>query len=92
MEREEECKNVSFCCFRQEGGEMPAGAADCRDSESVRISCRNQAGLCDMIRISEMYRDFSGKSILVICQELFKEDFDVFFRKKGNFNRPSVCI
>ena len=32
------------------------------------------------------------KSILVICQELFKEDFDVFFRKKGNFNRPSVCI
>lgn len=31
-------------------------------------------------------------SILVICQELFKEDFDVFFRKKGNFNRPSVCI
>ena len=24
------------------------------------------------------------ESILVICQELFKEDFDVFFRKKGN--------
>lgn len=34
----------------------------------------------------------SAESILVICQELFKEDFDVFFRKKGNFNRPSVCI
>ena len=34
----------------------------------------------------------TDKSILVICQELFKEDFDVFFRKKGNFNRPSVCI
>lgn len=33
-----------------------------------------------------------NESILVICQELFKEDFDVFFRKKGNFNRPSVCI
>ena len=30
------------------------------------------------------------KSILVICQELFEEDFDMFFRKKGNFNRPSV--
>ncbi|MFR3127942.1 MAG: hypothetical protein ACLTN0_21345, partial [Coprococcus phoceensis] len=30
--------------------------------------------------------------ILVICQELFEDDFDVFFRKKGNFNRPSVCI
>lgn len=29
-------------------------------------------------------------SILVICQELFEEDFDMFFRKKGNFNRPSV--
>ena len=28
--------------------------------------------------------------ILVICQELFEEDFDMFFRKKGNFNRPSV--
>ena len=30
------------------------------------------------------------KSILVICQELFEKDFDVFFGKKGNFNRPSV--
>ena len=29
-------------------------------------------------------------SILVICQELFEKDFDMFFRKKGNFNRPSV--
>ena len=27
----------------------------------------------------------------MICQELFLKDFDVFFRKKGNFNRPSVC-
>ena len=33
---------------------------------------------------------FIEKSILVICQELFEEDFDMFFRKKGNFNRPSV--
>ena len=33
---------------------------------------------------------FRIKSILVICQELFEEDFDMFFRKKGNFNRPSV--
>ncbi len=33
---------------------------------------------------------FQIKSILVICQELFEEDFDMFFRKKGNFNRPSV--
>ena len=32
------------------------------------------------------------KSILVICQELFEEDFDMFFRKKGNFNRPSVYL
>ena len=31
-------------------------------------------------------------SILVICQELFEKDFDMFFRKKGNFNRPSVCF
>ena len=29
-------------------------------------------------------------SILVICQELLEIDFDMFFRKKGNFNRPSV--
>ena len=34
--------------------------------------------------------DTDKKSILVICQELFEEDFDMFFRKKGNFNRPSV--
>ena len=33
---------------------------------------------------------FIEKSILVICQEVFEEDFDMFFRKKGNFNRPSV--
>lgn len=32
----------------------------------------------------------AASSILVICQELFEEDFDMFFRKKGNFNRPSV--
>ncbi|MEZ3463088.1 MAG: hypothetical protein K1W23_13280, partial [Lachnospiraceae bacterium] len=25
------------------------------------------------------------KSILVICQELFEKDFDMFFGKKGNF-------
>ncbi len=31
-------------------------------------------------------------SILVICQELFEKDFDMFFGKKGNFNRPSVCF
>jgi hypothetical protein len=31
-------------------------------------------------------------SILVICQELFEKDFDKFFIKKGNFNRPSVCF
>ena len=33
-----------------------------------------------------------NNSILVICQELFKKDFDVYFGKKGNFNRPSVYI
>ena len=32
------------------------------------------------------------KSILVICQEFFEKDFDMFFRKKGNLNRPSVEI
>lgn len=32
------------------------------------------------------------KSILVICQELFEKDFNMFFRKKGNFNRPSVYL
>lgn len=31
-------------------------------------------------------------SILVICQELFEKDFNMFFRKKGNFNRPSVYL
>jgi len=31
-------------------------------------------------------------SILVICQELFEKDFDMFFGEKGNFNRPSVGI
>lgn len=41
---------------------------------------------------SESEQNDAPQSILVICQELFKEDFDVFFRKKGNFNRPSVCI
>lgn len=28
----------------------------------------------------------------MICQELFEKDFDMFFGKKGNFNRPSVCF
>ncbi len=31
-------------------------------------------------------------SILVICQELLKKDFDMFFTKKGNLNKPSVCF
>lgn len=30
------------------------------------------------------------KRILVICQDLFEKDFDMFFRKKGNFNRPML--
>lgn len=33
---------------------------------------------------------FFHRSILVICQELFEKDFDMFFGKKGNFNRHSV--
>ncbi len=37
-------------------------------------------------------REIKRKSILVICQVLFEKDFDMFFRKKGNFNRPSVCF
>ena len=36
------------------------------------------------------FNNMLTESILVICQELFEEDFDMFFRKKGNFNRPSV--
>ena len=35
---------------------------------------------------------FKRESILVICQELFEKDFDMFFRKKGNFNRPSDML
>ncbi len=27
-------------------------------------------------------------SNLVICQADFRNDFDMYFRKKGNFNRP----
>lgn len=37
-------------------------------------------------------QEIINNSILVICQELFEKDFDMFFRKKGNFNRPSVCF
>lgn len=33
-----------------------------------------------------------ANSILVICQELFEKDFDMFFRNKGNFNRPSGML
>ena len=32
------------------------------------------------------------ESILVICQELFEKDFGMYFRKKGNFNRPSILV
>ena len=53
--------------------------------------------LCTCVKKKSVIRfDYSKnnktfcKSILVICQELFEEDFDMFFRKKGNFNRPSV--
>ena len=35
-------------------------------------------------------RFFMNQSILVICQDLFAKDFAMFFRKKGNFNKPSV--
>lgn len=31
-------------------------------------------------------------SILVICQDLFEKDFDMFFGEKGNFNKPSVSF
>ena len=34
--------------------------------------------------------NMAGKSILVICQEPFKKDFDMDFLKKGNLNRPSI--
>lgn len=46
----------------------------------------DQAGWEESRNITETI----AESILVICQELFEEDFDMFFRKKGNFNRPSV--
>lgn len=38
----------------------------------------------------EAVRIVKEMSILVICQDLFEKDFDMFFREKGNFNRPSV--
>ena len=34
--------------------------------------------------------NFITQSILVICQEPFKKDFDMDFLKKGNLNRPSI--
>jgi len=30
------------------------------------------------------------ESILVVCQGLFEKDFDMYFQKKGNLNKPSV--
>lgn len=47
------------------------------------LSAKNRFLRCDILIVNL-------ESILVICQELFEEDFDMFFRKKGNFNRPSV--
>ena len=48
---------------------------------------------CSVLReFSRNLKAIESESILVICQELFKKDFDMFFRKKGNFNRPSVCF
>jgi len=37
-----------------------------------------------------MERAIILQSILVICQEPFKKDFDMDFLKKGNLNRPSI--
>ena len=31
-------------------------------------------------------------ALKVPIQELFEKDFNMFFRKKGNFNRPSVYL
>ena len=33
-----------------------------------------------------------GKSNLVICQANFLNDFDMYFRKKGNFNRLMIQV
>ena len=43
-------------------------------------------------QIGRIRRIETGNSILVICQELFEKDFDMFFRNKGNFNRPSGML
>ena len=67
----------------------------CAVCGSVFVPKSNRAKYCPncAARVHRRQKTESErKSILVICQELFKEDFDVFFRKKGNFNRPSVCI
>ena len=69
----------------------------CGDGERYRSSlsiwgCFGWSFSDIFLRASEwLFINFNiQKSILVICQELFEEDFDMFFRKKGNFNRPSV--
>ena len=48
--------------------------------------------ICEMVEKQDKQREYIVYSILVICQELFEKDFDMFFRNKGNFNRPSGML
>ena len=68
--------------------------------KSLDELCKNSIDLVEyargitakQINIIQLMTFYSIGSILVICQELFEKDFDMFFGKKGNFNRPSVCF
>ncbi|MEZ3485727.1 MAG: hypothetical protein K1W22_03795, partial [Lachnospiraceae bacterium] len=64
---------------------MPA----CRCTSDTDIRHRVYCRLCDGVPEAAK-KEIPGVrdniSILVICQELFEKDFDMFFRKKGNFN------
>ena len=56
----------------------------------MKILCKRNVPYVPGCMLFGQSRTKPAESILVICQELFEEDFDMFFRKKGNFNRPSV--
>ena len=76
----------------QRGGETDLRKLDVRKSWRRGIYHQRNENEYQEIqeRQSEKQKVQLEVSILVICQELFEEDFDMFFRKKGNFNRPSV--
>ena len=43
-----------------------------------------------LTRIREKMKQYLIESNLVICQANFWNNFDMYFRKKGNFNRPMI--